>query len=138
MFVLQGAVAAGGRRLNATISTAPALMRRSQVMLSDITANRSGWSRISRACSHDVDGCGTYFLRHDASPMLSCSARTPPPASAYPADPQQSAHRTHRAQLHREAKAMVIGSALGEQVPIGVIEVEEPLDLASNGVCVTG
>jgi len=34
-----------------------------------------------------------------------------------------------RAQLHREAQPVVIRSAPCDQVPIGVIEVEEPLQL---------
>jgi len=43
---------------------------------------------------------------------------------------QEASHRPHRAQLHREAKAMVIRSATRDQVPIGVIEVEKALDLS--------
>lgn len=42
---------------------------------------------------------------------------------------EETPHRPHRAQLHREAKAMVIRSATREQVPIDVIEVKEALDL---------
>ena len=42
---------------------------------------------------------------------------------------QEPTHRTNRAQLHRETKAMVIRSMPRNQVPIRVIEVEEPLYL---------
>jgi hypothetical protein len=43
---------------------------------------------------------------------------------------KETPHRPHRAQLHCEAKAMVIRPATRDQVPIGVIEVEEALDLS--------
>jgi hypothetical protein len=44
---------------------------------------------------------------------------------------QEAAHRTHPAQLHREAQAMMIRSASCDQIPVGVIEVEQALDVAS-------
>ena len=43
---------------------------------------------------------------------------------------KKAAHRPHRAQLHRETQAMVIRPAPRDQVPVGIIEVEEPLQLA--------
>jgi hypothetical protein len=43
---------------------------------------------------------------------------------------KEAAHRPHRAQLHREPKAMMIRPATRDQVPISVIEVEEALDLS--------
>jgi hypothetical protein len=43
---------------------------------------------------------------------------------------KKAAHRPHRAQLHRETQTMVVRPATRDQVPVGIIEVEEPLQLA--------
>ena len=45
---------------------------------------------------------------------------------------QEPAHGTHRAQLHRETQPMRIRSALRDQVPIAIIEIEEPLHLGQH------